>query len=103
MEGSFSYRIRMNLVEVAPRENFGLFVRYDNETSGVVDLSPLVGQGVFMAWQKPGEFEKVQLADAGYPEWPGNIDLCPDALYLQLTGKKPEDIFPALSQPGTHA
>jgi len=93
----------MNLVEISPRENHRLFVRYDDGTSGVVNLSPYVGQGVFAAWEKQGVFEQVQLTDAGHPEWPGDIDLCPDALYLKLTGKSPEDIFPALRQPETHA
>jgi hypothetical protein len=93
----------MNLIEASPREGYGLFVRYDDGTSGVVDLSSYVGKGVFSAWQKSGVFEQVRLAEAGHPEWPGEIDLCPDALYLQLTGKKPEEIFPALNRPSAHA
>ncbi|MBC8326863.1 MAG: DUF2442 domain-containing protein [Verrucomicrobia subdivision 3 bacterium] len=93
----------MNLIEVSPREGYGLFVRYDDGASGVVDLSAFVGKGVFSEWLKPGVFEQVQLAEAGHPEWPGEIDLCPDALYLQLTGKKPEEIFPALNRPSAHA
>lgn len=83
----------MNLIEVSPRESYGLFVRYDDGASGVVDLSSFAGKGVFDAWLKKGVFEQVKLAEAGHPEWPGEIDLCPDALYLQLTGKNPEAIF----------
>ncbi len=93
----------MNLVEVGPRKNYGLFVRYDDGANGVVDLSSLVGKGVFTAWQEPGVFDQVTLAEAGHPEWPGDIDLCPDALYLQLSGKKPEDVFPARTAPASHA
>jgi hypothetical protein len=37
----------------------------------------------------------VKLGVHGAIEWPGNLDLCPDALYLRLTGKRPEDVFPA--------
>lgn len=86
----------MKLLEVRPGENFHLYVRYDDGTSGEVDLSDYAGRGVFAAWNEPGVFESVRLADAGHPEWPGDIDLCPDALYLQLTGKRPEDLFPSL-------
>jgi len=93
----------MNLVEVRPEKNFCLFVRYDDGSSGEVDLSGFVGKGVFAGWQKPGAFEKVCLAEAGHPEWPGGLDLCPDFLYMQLTGKRPEQVFPALSQIPTHA
>ena len=75
---------KMNLVEVRPEKNFRLFVRYNDGVSGDVDLSAYLGKGVFRAWEEPGLFEKVRLAAAGHPEWPGGIDLCPDALYMQL-------------------
>ena len=29
-------------------------------------------------------------------EWGSDIDICPDAMYLRLTGKSPEEIFPSL-------
>lgn len=79
----------MNLLEVSPRENFRLFLRYDNGVSGEVDLSELVGRGVFSAWSNADVFRQVWLSKTGHPEWPGSIDLCPDALYMQLTGKSP--------------
>jgi len=93
----------MKLVEIKPKENFHLFVRYDDGLSGVVDLTGFVGKGVFVAWEKPGAFDKVRLAEAGHPEWPEAIDLCPDFLYMQLTGKRPEQVFPALNKIPTHA
>lgn len=93
----------MRLIEVRPKENFCLFLRYDDGASGEVDLSRYAGRGVFASWLRPGIFEKVKLAEAGHPEWPGGIDLCPDSLYMQLTDKKPEDVFPTLSQRPAHA
>ena len=93
----------MILMEVRPQENYCLFVRYDDGTSGTVDLSRYAGRGVFSAWLEPGVFEQVRLAEAGHPEWPGGIDLCPDALYMQLTQKRPEDVFPALKHLTAHA
>jgi hypothetical protein len=32
----------------------------------------------------------------GAIEWGTDIDICPDAMYLRLTGKTPEELFPAL-------
>lgn len=93
----------MKLVSVIPKENFRLFVRYDDGSSGEVDLSAYAGRGVFSAWMEPGVFEQVRLADAGHPEWPGEIDLCPDSLYMQLTGKSPAEIFPKLKNLLAHA
>lgn len=86
----------MNLVEVKPRSHFHLFVRFDDGSSGELDLSAYAGRGVFSAWNDPGVFEQVRLADAGHPEWPGGLDLCPDALYMQLHRKEPENVFPLL-------
>lgn len=93
----------MKIVEISPREGLKLFLRYDDGVAGVVDLSSLAGQGVFASWLVPGTFEKVWLGEAGAPEWPGEVDLCPDALYLDLTGKAAEEIFPTLRRIPTHA
>ena len=97
------YIYLMNLQEVIPKENFRLYLRYDDGASGEVDLSRYAGRGVFAAWLEPGVFERVRLAEAGHPEWPKGIDLCPDALYMQLTDKKPEEVLPSLRRLPTHA
>ena len=72
---------------------YRIWLRYDDGTEGEVDLSDLAGRGVFVAWDNPGVFSEVQLGSHGAIEWPGDLDLCPDALYLRLTGKRPEDVF----------
>ena len=93
----------MKITEAKPLENYKLFLRFDDDVSGVVDLSDVAGRGVFEAWNRDGIFEKVRVTKPGALEWPGELDLCPDALYLRLTGKQPEDIFPALRKRVTHA
>jgi hypothetical protein len=93
----------MNLVEITPKGGYRLFLRYDDGIAGEVDLSAYAGRGVFSAWLKPGMFERVRLTTSGHPEWPGEIDLCPDALYMELTGKRPEEVFPTLNHLPTHA
>jgi Protein of unknown function (DUF2442) len=93
----------MKLCEISPKDGYRLFLRYDDGACGEVDLSSYAGRGVFTAWLQPGVFEQVTLAEAGYPEWPGEIDLCPDALYMQLTGKSPEEVFPTLRKLPVHA
>jgi hypothetical protein len=93
----------VKITEVKPLERYKLFLRFDDGISGVVDLGDMAGRGVFEVWNRNGGFEKVRITQFGALEWPGEIDLCPDALYLQLTGKQPEDIFPALRKRATHA
>jgi hypothetical protein len=75
------------VVQVQPRPNYRLWLRYTDGVEGEVDLSSLVGKGVFEAWLEPGVFEAVHVNEFGAPEWPGEIDLCPDSIYMQLTGK----------------
>ncbi len=93
----------MKIVELSPCENYALFLRYEDGTEGVVDLSSLAGRGVFASWLVPGVFEQAKLSDAGVPEWPGELDLCSDALYMQLTGKSAQEIFPNLRRILAHA
>jgi uncharacterized protein DUF2442 len=81
---------------VKPLANFRIWLRYDDGLEGEVDLSDLAGRGVFMAWNDPAVFAAVRLGSHGAIEWGAEMDLCPDALYLRLTGKSPEDLFPTL-------
>jgi hypothetical protein len=69
---------------------------YEDGVQGEIDLAHLAGKGVFRAWEKPGAFDRVHLAPYGAIAWSDDLDLCPDSLYLELTGKQPEEVFPAL-------
>lgn len=54
--------------------------------------------GVFAAWNDWEFFEDPRLGAHGAIEWGDDIDLCPDAVYMRLTGKSPEEVFPALKR-----
>ncbi|MFH0802136.1 MAG: DUF2442 domain-containing protein [bacterium] len=84
-------------------QGYRLKLEFDDGVSGTVDLSDLVGKGVFALWSDHRAFEQVRVGSSGELVWSDKIDLCPDALYLKLTGKKPEDIFPALRHEPSHA
>lgn len=68
-----------------------------------MDLSSLVGRGVFQAWKDVSAFEAVRLGPYGEIAWGEDIDLCPDALCMRLTGKRPEQVFPSLGQAEVNA
>lgn len=62
----------------------------------MVDLSHLAGRGAFSVWVQPGRFDSVRIGARGEVAWGDELELCPDALYLRLTGKRPEEVFPGL-------
>jgi hypothetical protein len=92
---------RISKVKVLPE--YRLELQFDDGVCGIVDLSEAVGKGVFALWRDPLFFEQVRIGSSGELAWGDQIDLCPDALYLKVTGKKPEDIFPALRSQSAHA
>jgi hypothetical protein len=75
---------------------YRLDLEFDDGVHGIVDVSEDVGKGVFALWQDPLAFDQVSIGSSGELVWGDRIDLCPDALYLKVTGKKVEDLFPAL-------
>ena len=92
---------KIKRVNVLP--DYRLELTFDDGVSGVVDLSGLVGKGVFALWRNRHTFGQVQIGSFGELVWGSQVDLCPDSLYLKVTRKKPEDVFPALHDEPTHA
>ena len=72
--------------------NYHLYVEFSDGAKGEVDLSDLAGKGVFEVWNDYGFFEQVRLAQHRAIQWGEEIELCPDALYMRLTGKTPEEL-----------
>ena len=91
------------LVELKVLQGYRLWLRFTDGVEGEVDLSDLAGRGVFEAWNDRHFFENVHIDESGAPVWGNNLDLCPDALYLRLTGKTPEEVFPKLKETEVHA
>jgi hypothetical protein len=91
---------RITKVKVLP--GYRLELEFDDGVSGTVDLSESVGKGVFALWRDPLAFNRVRIGSFGELVWDDRIDLCPDALYLKVTGKKPEDMFPTLRNQPAH-
>ena len=93
----------MKITDAKPVDRFHVFLRFDDGASGTVDLSQFAGRGVFRAWQQEGVFEQLSISPAGALQWPGDLDLCPDSLYLQMAGKSAAEIFPTLHNSPAHA
>ncbi|MBN1889812.1 MAG: DUF2442 domain-containing protein [Thermoflexales bacterium] len=83
-------------IQVKALPNYQLWVRYSDGVEGKIDLSHLAGKGVFSLWDDYHAFEQVTIGSSGEIAWGDEIDICPDAVYMRITGKTPEELFPAL-------
>lgn len=90
-------------VAIKALQPYRIWLRYDDGVQGEVDLSDLAGRGVFAAWDDPAIFNRVRLGSHGAIEWSPNLDLCPDAMYLRLTGKAAEEAFPTFASISSNA
>ena len=83
--------------------DYKIWIQYSDGVEGEVDLSHLVGKGVFSAWKEANVFQNFRVEYGRSISWSEEIDLCADSLYLEMTGKAPEDIFPKLKMEDVNA
>lgn len=83
----------VKLLHVTPQTGYKLHLEYDDGAVGDVDVSELIGKGVFQALTDTAVFESVTVGEHGEIRWTDDLELCPDSLYLQMTGKSAEDLF----------
>jgi hypothetical protein len=86
------------ILEAHPLDGYKIRLKFDDGVAGEVDLSHLAGKGVFVFWNEIKNFKKVSIENGRRLAWADEIDLDADSLYLRLTGKKPEELFPALKE-----
>jgi hypothetical protein len=77
-----------HIIEAKPLAGYKVWLKFSDGVEGTVDLSELAGKGVFEVWNEPGMFDSVFIDPVSHTiAWPGGIDLCPDSLYAEVTGK----------------
>ena len=93
----------LRILQASPVPGYRLRLQFSDGVAGEVDLSDLAGHGVFAAWTEGGRFDEVRVTEHGDLAWGEALDLCADALYLRLTGKSADQLFPALGRAKAHA
>ena len=79
----------LKIIDVRPLPGFKIWVKFQDGVEGNVDLSDLVGKGVFSKWKEAGFFESVFIDKESHTvAWPGGIDLSPESLHAEITGKR---------------
>lgn len=79
-------RMPWRVVDVNPQDEFRFSVRFLDGTTGIVDLSGLIGSphaGVFARLADPVVFAQAFVMH-GAVTWPGELDLAPDAMYAEI-------------------
>ena len=71
-----------HVTRAAPQAEHRLLLDFDNGETRLFDLTPWLDKGVFRALRDSPEFAQVRVV-AGSVEWPGEIDLSYDTLYLR--------------------
>ena len=79
--------------KVEPRCGYRIWLEYSDGSQGLVDISRFAGHGVFVAWEDRTLFESVHITPHESIAWGGELELCGDALYLEMTGKPAEEIW----------
>ena len=93
----------IKIISVKASADYKIWIQYSDGVEGEVDLSHLVGKGVFSAWKDASVFRNFQVKNGRFIIWTDEIDLCADSLYLEITGETPEDIFPKLRMENVNA
>lgn len=82
---------------VEPRDGWRIWLEYDDGACGEVDLSRFAVMPIFAGWRDRSYFEQAHIDEYGAIAWSTDVDLCADALYLELTGRPLEDVMPGLA------
>lgn len=80
--------------QVRPLEDYQLELIFENGEHRIFDVKPYLHRGVFVRLQNRATFQAVRVV-AGSVEWPGDLDLSYDTLYLE---SQPVAIAPEVLQ-----
>lgn len=66
---------------------YRLAVEFEDGVQGTVDLSGWKGKGVFNYWNDENNFKLFELTNDKKIKWNEEIDMDPDAFYLEIINK----------------
>lgn len=72
--------------EVKALEDYKLYLKYEDGFEGILDLSDLVGKGVFEKFNDLMYFKNVKVGDFGEPNWNDELDIDPTSAYIDIKG-----------------
>ncbi len=94
-------------VDVRPLEAYQIWVKFEDGVEGNYDLAPIMARGnLFKQWEDRCVFEDVKVDG----EWraivwgdTGDLEICSDMVYMELTGEKVDELMPVVGTAQVHA
>jgi hypothetical protein len=81
----------VHVVSAKPLSDYRLEVTFNDGVSGIFRVEPERRGGVFLKLLDARIFNAVAInADFGCVEWPGGVDLDPEAMHRAVTGSRSE-------------
>ncbi|MEQ8757076.1 MAG: DUF2442 domain-containing protein [Coleofasciculus sp. G1-WW12-02] len=78
-----------DIVSVKPLENYQLYLKFEDNQEGIIDISQLIDfTGIFASLQDLTYFAQVKVnPEWGTIYWENGADLDPDVLYAMITNQ----------------
>jgi Protein of unknown function (DUF2442) len=73
------------------KDDYKLYLLFEDGVEGIVELKKWKGKGVFEYWNDEMNFKNFKVTQDKKLEWNENIDMDPDAFYLKLINKTFEE------------
>jgi hypothetical protein len=85
----------IRIAQAVAAEGLKLRLTFENGVSGTVDFSELATSPLFGPLTNDEFFKSVSIIRDGRAlAWAEELEICADSLFLRITGKKAEEIFP---------
>ena len=68
------------VISVKPLENYMLEIEFEDGLRKIIDMRPLIDEGISAALKDKAYFGSVKLEDGGGIAWPNGYDFCPNFL-----------------------
>ena len=75
------------VVNVVPRDNYQIYVEFDNDECGILNMEPYLDFGIFSKIKDQSLFAKVRVSFDTI-EWENGIDLDPQFVYDKCIKEK---------------
>ena len=82
--------------QVKALEGYQIWIEFEDGVHGEIDLSELVGRGVWKAWEVRAFFESVKITPYRAIAWgdSDDLDMCADWAYMQILDVIADEVHP---------